>query len=69
MYPLWILIFIHIYDRSKRKGFVHYVMGQITQVAKIFYDTNLEIELISEEESMDLTHVVMKLHFQNTAYK
>ena len=44
-------------------------MGQITQVAKIFYDTNLEIELISEEESMDLTHVVMKLHFQNTAYK
>ena len=44
-------------------------MGQITQVAKIFYDTHLEIELISEEESMDLTHVIMKLHFQNTAYK
>lgn len=44
-------------------------MGQTTQVAKLFYNTHLEIELVSEEESMDLTHVVMKLHFQNTAFQ
>ena len=33
-------------------------MGQVTQLAKTFYDTPLEIELLSEEESMDMTHVV-----------
>ena len=44
-------------------------MGQITQVAKVFYDTHLEIEIVSEEESMDLTHVIMKLYFTNLAFK
>ncbi len=55
--------------RSKRKGFVYYAMGQITQVARQFYKTHLEIEIISEEESMDMTHVIMKLHFQNNAFR
>ncbi len=54
-----------LHYRSKRKGFVYYVMGQVTQVAKIFYDTPLEIELVSEEETLDMTHVVLKLHFDN----
>ena len=43
-------------------------MGQITQLAKTFYNTPMEIELLSEEESMDMTHVVMKLHFDNPAF-
>lgn len=44
-------------------------MGQITQVARQFYNAPLEIELVSEEETLDMTHVVMRLHFDNTAYK
>ena len=36
-------------------------MGQVTQLAKTFYDTPLEIELLSEEESMDMTHVVSQI--------
>ena len=57
-----------LHYRSKRRGFVYYVMGQITQLAKTFYNTPMEIELLSEEESMDMTHVVMKLHFDNPAF-
>ena len=44
-------------------------MGQITQVAQQFYNTHLEIELISEEASFDVTQVVMKLHFDNVSYE
>ena len=69
LFDYWIIFFTFCLNRSKRKGFLYYVMGQITQVAKLFYETHLEIEIISEEESMDLTHVVMKLHFPNIAYK
>ena len=31
----------------------------------MFYNTPVEIELISEEETLDMTHVVLKLHFDN----
>ena len=47
-----------LHYRSKRRGFVYYVMGQVTQLAKAFYNTPLEIEILSEEENMDMTHVV-----------
>ena len=41
------------------------MVGQITQVAKVFYDTPLEVEIVDTEETMDMTHVTMKLHFDN----
>lgn len=55
-----------LHYRSKRKGFVYYVTGQITQVANLIYNTPIQVEILSEEESLTLTHVVMKLHFDNT---
>ncbi|XP_053385203.1 soluble guanylate cyclase 88E-like [Mercenaria mercenaria] len=58
-----------LHYRSKRKGYVHYVKGQIRQVGALFYNTKVDIDVISEEESDHMTHVVMKLHFDNTAYK
>ncbi len=38
------------------------------QVGHRFYDTNVEIEIVSEEEEFDVTHVVFELKFENTAY-
>ncbi|XP_060566942.1 soluble guanylate cyclase 88E-like isoform X2 [Ruditapes philippinarum] len=58
-----------LHYRSKRKGYVHYVKGQIRQVGALFYNTKVDIDVISEEETDTMTHVVMKLHFDNTAYK
>jgi len=57
-----------LHYRSKRRGFTSYVMGQVTQLAKTFYDIPLEIELLQEEEAMDITHVILQLHFENLAY-
>ena len=42
------------------------IFGFYHQVAMVFYNTPVEIELVSEEETLDMTHVVMKLHFDNT---
>jgi len=57
-----------LHYRSKRRGFVYYVMGQLNQLAQTFYNLSLEIEVLSEEESMDMTHVIMKLHFDNSSF-
>lgn len=58
-----------LHYRSKRKGYVHYVKGQIRQVGLLFYNTKVDIDVISEEETENMTHVVMKLHFDNRAYQ
>lgn len=58
-----------LHYRSKRSGYVHYVKGQIRQVGALFYNTKVDIDVISVEEMDAVTHVIMKLHFDNTAYK
>ncbi|XP_052234216.1 soluble guanylate cyclase 88E-like [Dreissena polymorpha] len=58
-----------LHYRSKRKGYVHYVKGQIRQVGAMFYNTKVDIDVISEEDTDNMTHVIMKLHFDNTAFK
>lgn len=57
-----------LHYRSRRRGFVHYVIGQITEVGRRFYDTSVEIDIVSEREEFDVTHVVFELKFENTAY-
>lgn len=57
-----------LHYRSKRKGFVHYVKGQIKQVGKMFYNTKVDIDVIEQRSTDEMTHVVMRLHFDNTAY-
>lgn len=54
--------------RSRRKGYVHYVMGQIRAVGKNFYATDITIDVLKEEESMDMCTVIMRLNFSNQAY-
>ena len=57
-----------LHYRSKRKGYVHYVKGQIRQVGKMFYNTKVDIDIVSVQETDNMNHVVMKLLFDNTAY-
>ncbi|CAF4452455.1 unnamed protein product, partial [Adineta steineri] len=35
-----------LHYRSRRRGFVYYVIGQITEVGRRFYDTAVEIDVI-----------------------
>lgn len=58
-----------LHYRSKRKGFVHYVKGQIRQVGKLFYKVEIHIDVVSIEVHDNMTHVVFRLHFENDAYK
>ncbi|XP_033751645.1 soluble guanylate cyclase 88E-like [Pecten maximus] len=57
-----------LHYRSRRKGFTNYVQGQIRQVGRLFYNTKIAIHVTSETSLGDLTHVVMRLTFDNTAY-
>ena len=58
-----------LHYRSKRKGFVHYVKGQIRQVGKLFYNVEIRIDVVSIEVQENMSHVVFRLHFENDAYK
>ncbi|CAF1038249.1 unnamed protein product [Rotaria magnacalcarata] len=57
-----------LHYRSRRRGFVHYVIGQITEIGRRYYDSHVEIEIISEREELDVTHIVLELRFENIAY-
>ncbi|ULT80699.1 hypothetical protein L3Y34_010921 [Caenorhabditis briggsae] len=65
-----------LHYRSKRRGFLHYVQGQIRNIAQELFQTEVVIELLDIEHDMNLEHVIMRLHFnnldfnrQNTAYR
>ena len=59
-----------LHYRTRRKGYLNYVMGQIRQVGVMFYNTKVDIYVISQEELNDGTqHVVFRLLFNNTAFR
>ncbi|KAI8499673.1 hypothetical protein Bbelb_227240 [Branchiostoma belcheri] len=58
-----------LHYRSRRKGFIHYVKGELRQVGKQFYQTDIEVEVLNHDETDDQTHIVFRLHFDNTAFK
>lgn len=58
-----------LHYRSKRRGFVHYTMGQIKQVGKEIYKLDdVEITIIKEEMSFDMHVVTFNLKFDNRAF-
>ena len=58
-----------LHYRTKRRGYIYYVMGQIKQVGRQFYNTDVEVEVLKQVENMDTSYVIMRLHFENLAYK
>ncbi|XP_013410654.1 soluble guanylate cyclase 88E [Lingula anatina] len=58
-----------LYYRTKRKGFLYYVKGQIRAVGNLFYNTDVDIEVISHTETEDLTQVVFQLKFDNSSFE
>lgn len=43
--------------------------GQIKEVGNHFYNTSVEVDILREESIFNTQHVVMRLKFQNTAFK
>ncbi|XP_066276483.1 soluble guanylate cyclase 88E-like [Branchiostoma lanceolatum] len=58
-----------LHYRSRRKGFIDYVKGELRQVGKQFYQTDIEVEVLNHDETDEQTHIVFRLHFDNTAFK
>ncbi|XP_043560041.1 soluble guanylate cyclase 88E-like [Chiloscyllium plagiosum] len=44
-------------------------MGQLRQMGKQFYDTDIHVEVLSEQLVGDYSHVTMRLNFDNSAYR
>ncbi|CAM9301210.1 unnamed protein product [Lampetra planeri] len=44
-------------------------MGQLRQMGKQFYDTDIHVEVLSEQMVGDYSHVTMRLNFDNSAYR
>lgn len=57
-----------IHYRSSRKGFLFYVIGQIKEVGRVFYDQDIEVEVLDQRESKDGFSAVMQLNFDNRAF-
>lgn len=57
-----------LHYRSRRKGYVSYVKGQIRQVGRLFYNMKINIRVTNESNVGELLHVVMRLNFDNSAY-
>ncbi|XP_077589088.1 soluble guanylate cyclase gcy-31-like isoform X3 [Stigmatopora nigra] len=60
---------VTLHYRSKRKGYLHYAMGQLRQMGKQFYDTDIHVEVLSEQMVGEYSHVTMRLNFDNSAYR
>ncbi|CAG0878896.1 unnamed protein product [Cyprideis torosa] len=57
-----------LHYRSKRRGFVNYVQGQITEVGTHFYNTKIKIDVLKEEVVFDTIHVTFNLEFDNKGF-
>ena len=57
-----------LHYRSRRKGYLYYVIGQIQAVGKNFYNTDINVDVLKEEDSMDMYNVIFRLNFTNSAY-
>lgn len=54
--------------RSKRFGFKHYVIGQLQQCANKFYNVDVEVLTIEENETENGCHIKFRLLFDNSSF-
>lgn len=60
-----------LHYRSKRQGFTYYVMGQVKEVGRVFYNQDVEMEVLhtySDQSAGQGCYVVYQLSFDNRAY-
>lgn len=58
-----------LHYKSKRRGFQRYVMGQMMEVASMFYNIVVEMQVLKSDSTESGCHVVYKLNFDNSAFK
>ncbi len=56
---------LRLHYRSKRKGYVSYVRGQIESIAMDLFHIKVEVEIESVEEFEHGTHTILKILFNN----
>lgn len=57
-----------LHYRSSRKGFLHYVTGQIKAVGKFFYHIEVEVEVLEYNENKEGSYALFQLTFDNSVY-
>ena len=58
-----------LHYKSKRRGFLRYVMGQVMEVARTFYGIALEMKVLENHSADTGCHIVYRLSFDNSACK
>ena len=48
---------LQLHYRSKRRGFVHYTIGQLKSIAETFYKIDMQIEVLDQEVKFDTIQV------------
>lgn len=57
-----------LHYRSSRKGFLHYVTGQIKAVGRFFYHIDVEVEVLEYNEHKEGSSALFRLTFDNSVY-
>ncbi|XP_033127233.1 soluble guanylate cyclase 88E-like [Anneissia japonica] len=55
--------------KSKRRGLTHYVMGQITIIGRVFYDIEIDIEIVNNVYKNGFQYVTYLLNFDNKHFR
>ncbi|XP_071956081.1 soluble guanylate cyclase 88E-like isoform X2 [Antedon mediterranea] len=58
-----------LHYRSKRRGFLRYVTGQIIEVGRNFYDIEIDVQIVNSEYKGGMQSVTYLLSFDNSNYR
>ena len=57
-----------LHYRSSRKGFLHYVIGQIKAVGRFFYHLEVDVKVLEYNENNHGSYALFQLTFDNSVY-
>eukprot|EP00794_Sanderia_malayensis_P012302 gene12302-13571_t len=60
---------LRLHYRSKRRGYIKYVQGQIEEIASYLFNITATVELESLEDDPEGDHAILKILFKNTVEK
>ncbi|CAB3398855.1 unnamed protein product [Caenorhabditis bovis] len=58
-----------LHYRSRRTGYLPYVIGLLVELARVFYQLNIGIEVIEQREKGQISLVVLKISFNNVGLR